>query len=100
MPNSAFVGPAEDVPDLLRLSKSQARQLELLRTDAVMGMGAGELGYRFGAETGLDVLLLRAALMGLEVDQISVKATTSERLGFTGRGEGIACIATCALVAT
>ncbi|MEP4198176.1 MAG: bifunctional 2-C-methyl-D-erythritol 4-phosphate cytidylyltransferase/2-C-methyl-D-erythritol 2,4-cyclodiphosphate synthase [Aliishimia sp.] len=37
-------------------------------------------------------------IMDLDLDQISVKATTSERLGFTGRGEGIACIATCTLV--
>lgn len=41
-----------------------------------------------------------AEITGVAIDRISVKATTSERLGFTGREEGIAAQAAVTLVKT
>lgn len=35
-----------------------------------------------------------SSVMGVEVDDVSVKATTTEKLGFTGREEGISAYAT------
>jgi 2-C-methyl-D-erythritol 4-phosphate cytidylyltransferase/2-C-methyl-D-erythritol 2,4-cyclodiphosphate synthase len=38
-----------------------------------------------------------AAIADITVERVAVKATTSEKLGFTGRGEGIAAFATATI---
>lgn len=39
-----------------------------------------------------------AEALGIDLNQVSIKATTEERLGFTGRGEGISSQAVALLV--
>ena len=51
------------------------------------------IGPHAGAMRGLI-----AADLGVAVDAISIKATTTEQLGFTGRNEGIAAQAVCLLI--
>jgi 2-C-methyl-D-erythritol 2,4-cyclodiphosphate synthase len=76
----------------------------------VAGLAAGQ-GFKLGnadvtvvcerPRVGPHADAMRAILasdLGAGIDQISIKATTSERMGFTGRGEGIAAFAVVLLL--
>lgn len=54
--------------DLLRLSKSEARNLQRLRNDIGSLRPPDELGYRLGVELARDVILLRSALLEASLD--------------------------------
>ena len=84
-----------------------ADSLKLLQ---IVGQKIGEAGYRVG---NIDVTMIAqapklrpyieemerniASALNIEVTQVNVKATTEERLGFTGSGEGMSCHAVCLL---
>ena len=84
-----------------------ADSLELLR---IVGEKVAEAGYRVG---NIDVTMIAqrpklkdhipqmraniARVLGVEISQVNVKATTEEHLGFTGDGSGMSCHAVCLL---
>ena len=84
-----------------------ADSLELLR---VVAARVKEAGYRV---SNIDVTMIAqrpklaphipqmrsniAAAVGIGEDRVNVKATTEEKLGFTGSGEGMSCHAVCLL---
>ena len=120
-------GGAAKLRDVRKLADSRAvfeldfplLQLPGLPAEFTSGAGSVRAQLSFGREQGYamgnaDVTVIceapkvgphaqamREAVageLGCEINRISIKATTTEKLGFTGRGEGIAAQACVLLV--
>ncbi|MDV7269672.1 bifunctional 2-C-methyl-D-erythritol 4-phosphate cytidylyltransferase/2-C-methyl-D-erythritol 2,4-cyclodiphosphate synthase [Thioclava sp. A2] len=72
---------------------ARAKGFRLANADVTLICERPKIGPHAGA-----MMAELARIMGVEETRISVKATTSEQLGFTGREEGIASIATATLI--
>lgn len=83
--DAAFKGA--DSRNLLRQVSTLIEQAgwQLANLDATLMAQAPKMAPHIGA-----MRCVIAEDLGVRLDQVSVKATTTERLGFTGRGEGIA----------
>ena len=84
-----------------------ADSLKLLE---IVGQKVAQAGYRV---SNIDVTMIAqapklrphieamerniAGAVGIDVSRVNVKATTEEKLGFTGAGEGMSCHAVCLL---
>ena len=88
-------------PDDETYRDADSRELlrRIMRSDALNGWRVVNLDTTVVAEAprlAPFILPMReslAELLGVGIDQVAVKATTTERLGATGRGEGIAALA-------
>ena len=88
----------------------QYKGADSLKLLEIVAQKVAETGYQVG---NIDVTMIAqapklrpyidqmqrniAAAVGVEENQVNVKATTEERLGFTGTGEGMSCHAVCLL---
>lgn len=89
--------PAFKDADSLKLlaavaDKVRAEGYDILDVDSVIAAQAPKLApYREAMRENL------AVAMGVPVENVGVKATTTERLGFEGREEGVSATAVCLL---
>lgn len=86
--NADSIGLLRHVSELL-----QAQGWGIVNVDSILIAEAPKFSPHVGA-----MKQNLAAAMTIEADRVGIKATTSEKMGFTGRREGIAAMAT-ALIA-
>ena len=86
----------KDIDSKVLLQKSyalvQAKNYRLVNIDSTVCLEAPKIMKYAGA--------MRAAMaevLGVDADDISIKATTTEQMGFAGRGEGLMAYATVLL---
>ncbi len=91
--NPQWKGAASDIFLLRAVERADARGFKINHIDCTIICETPKIGPH-----AMAMRERMAEIMGMDVDRVSVKATTSEKLGFTGRGEGIAAMATATLV--
>ncbi len=69
------------------------RRLEIINVDCTVVMEAPKLAPHRRA-----IVARLADALGLDTGRVNVKASTGERMGFVGRGEGVAALATASLL--
>jgi 2-C-methyl-D-erythritol 2,4-cyclodiphosphate synthase len=88
----------------------QYKGADSLKLLEIVGQKVTQAGYRV---SNIDVTMIAqapklrphieamerniAGAVGIDVSRVNVKATTEEKLGFTGTGEGMSCHAVCLL---
>ena len=88
----------------------QYKNADSLKLLAIVGQKVAKAGYRV---SNIDVTMIAqkpklkehipqmtqniADVLGIPVNRVNVKATTEEKLGFTGEGLGMSCHAVCLL---
>jgi 2-C-methyl-D-erythritol 2,4-cyclodiphosphate synthase len=88
----------------------QYKGADSLKLLEIVGQKVSQAGYRV---SNIDVTMIAqapklrphieamerniAGAVGIDVSRVNVKATTEEKLGFTGTGEGMSCHAVCLL---
>lgn len=94
-PNHDPVYSGADSGELLRTVGSMLREhrYQIGNIDSTVVCQAPKLAPHIGA-----MRARIAEILGLPLTAVSVKASTEEHMGFTGRGEGIAAHAVCLLM--